>query len=110
MRSTLDTSTDRLSRKSPRAEEGFEHLPVIVLCQRPDPEVHAEGFGLAPSPVVSGDDGDVFGAGAQMAKDQWEATLTDAAEAQHDDPAREIDMPAVIVHFMFPDRAPVLGT
>jgi hypothetical protein len=99
----------QVEQKIPRAEEGFEHLPVIVLCQRPYPEVLAEGFGFAaPSPVVSGDDGDAFGASAQMAKDQGQASLCDAAEPQHDDPAREIDRPAIIGHSIFPDGAPVL--
>jgi len=83
---------------------------MVRIAHRTTGVVIAEGFGLAPSPVVCGDDGDAFGSGARMAKDQGQASLSDAAEAQHDDPAREIDMPAVIVHFIFPDRAPVLGT
>jgi hypothetical protein len=41
-----------------------------------------------------------------MAKDQGQTTLPDAAEAQHDNTAGEIDMPAVIAHIILPDGAP----
>ena len=94
----LETSTDTLSRKSPRPSSGFEHAPEVLARQALLDEldaVLARPRRLPLSSAVtmvmrSGGDADV-------AQDQRQHALADAAEADEQDAARKLDVNLVAV-------------
>jgi hypothetical protein len=79
-------------------QEGCENLPVIVPRQRGLDEFDPELFSFAPPAVFRGDDGDAIGRSANVTQDQWQDTLSDAAETHEYDLARKFHMHFVCAH------------
>ncbi len=76
-----DTSTDRFSRKSPRPTHRVEHVLVVAARERVLDEAHAVFLRDLRAGVVGRDDGDLVGLDADVAQDQRQYALADAAEA-----------------------------
>jgi hypothetical protein len=60
-------------------------------------------LGFRPSGIFGAQDGDAIRRSADVAQDQWQDTLSDAAEPYKDDPAAEIHMHFVFAHDFFPN-------
>ena len=95
---TLDTSTDRFSRKSPGVQQRLQDLAVVLARQRGLDEFHAELLGFGAARVLRGDDGDAIGRSANVTQDQRQDTLSDAAETHKYDLARKFHMHFVVAH------------
>ena len=109
----LETSTDRLSRKSPAPEQRLEHAAVVLARERAFDELDAELLAPRCRPrILGGDDGDAVRRNADVTQDQRQDPLADAAEADKNDPARKIHMHFVFAHESFTvlaDRPPLPG-
>ena len=94
----LETSTERLSRKSPRPTTGsstFLKFSRVSGCLTKRTPYSAATF----SPrLVGRDDGDLVGLDADVAQDQRQDALADAAEADEDQATGERDVDRVLAH------------
>ncbi len=55
-------------------------------------------LGFGPAAVFRGDDGNAIGRSANVTQDQWQDTLSDAAETHKYDLARKFHMHFVFAH------------
>ena len=70
----------------------IELAAEIVARQRQHHEFHAIGFGDFPAAIVTGDDRDALFRDADMAQNQRQRALADAAETDEDDAAWKLDV------------------
>ncbi len=80
------------------AEGGLQNPAVVLGRQRRLDEFHAKFLGFRVALVFGRDDGDAIRRSADVTQDQRQDTLSDAAETDHDDPAREFHMHFVCAH------------
>ena len=81
------------------ADQRLEHVPVVLARERVVDELDAVLRRLVASRVIRGDDRDaVRGQPADVAQDQRQYALADAAEADEDQAAREMGMNRVLSH------------
>ena len=59
--------------------------------------------GFRPSGIFGADDGNAIRRSAYVTQDQWQDTLSDAAETHKYDPARKIHMHFVLAHNFLPN-------
>ncbi len=89
---TDDTSTLRFSRKSPACSSGVSTLRKLSRVSGVTVEAHAVLGGNLLTPLVTGHDDDAFAGNVDVAQDQGQDALADAAKAQHDQTAAESDV------------------
>ena len=81
----LDTSTETLSRKSPAPSQRIEHRAVILAGQRRLDESDAVFGGDFAAARLGGDDRDMRRVDVDMAQQQRQHALADAAKADDDE-------------------------
>src|SRR5690606_30771645 len=77
----------QVEQKIPLAQKRAERGGVISPCQRMGDESHSECLGFGPAALVRRADGDLRGRNADMAQQEGQNPLADAAEADYDDAA-----------------------
>jgi hypothetical protein len=60
-------------------------------------------LGFLPSGILGADDGNTVRRSADVTQDQWQDTLSNAAETHEYDPAAELHMHFVFTHNFFPN-------
>ncbi len=98
MSAMLETSTDTLSRKSPRPSNGFSTRRKFSRVSGSFTTLMPYCFGFLGAAVIRGDDGDAFGCDADVPQHERQGALPDAAEADENDPAGELNVYGVICH------------
>ena len=88
----LETSTDTLSRKSPRPSSGFSTRRKFSRVSGSLMNLDAVLRRLVCAAIVRGDDGDALGCDADVPQHQRQGALPDAAEADEHDPSGEINV------------------
>ena len=74
------------------AEQRLEDAAVVLAHQRFTDEFHAEFLRFLRARVLRGHDSDAFGLDADVAQDQRQDTLPDAAKTDNQDTTREINV------------------
>src|SRR5581483_6511079 len=77
-----------------------QNTAEVLARQRLVVELDSVFFGLFPAPISRRDDRDAFGCYADVSQEQRQDTLSDAAEANDENPPWEIDIDLVIAHFI----------
>ena len=94
-----DTSTDTLSTKSPRPMYGSSSRRKLSRVSGSIDEFHAIGLGDFLAAIVAGDDRDALFRNADVAQDERQRALADAAETDEDDASRKLDVNLVVRHY-----------
>ena len=93
-----DTSTDTLRTKSPRPMYGSSSRRKLSRVSGTTTNFTPYSSAIFPAAIVAGDDGDALFRNADVAQDERQRALADAAESDEDDAPWKLDVNLVVRH------------